>query len=237
MRLQPRDLLFAGVALAVAAVCVRLGIWQVDRLHQRRARNAGIAAARARPPIQLTGQGVPADSAHDRRILARGVFDYDHETVWRARSYEDVPGVDLITPLRLPDGSAVLVDRGWVPSPDAMHIDHRAYREGDSADVDGLGMKAPRDRADVDPRTFADSVPYRLLPFVVQQSPPTTASYRPLPPASFIRRWPLPTLDNGPHLSYAIQWFSFATIILVGTVALLLKQRSPSSRSGAGDGG
>lgn len=196
----------AAVALVIAAVCVRLGMWQLDRLAQRRARNAQVAARLALPPLEVRGPGIPADTARQRRVLARGVYDYAHERVWPGRSFEGTPGVTLVTPLRLPDGSAVLVDRGWVPSPDAFHVDQGAYRETDTAMVEGLALVPPRGRGDVDPAGF--------LPFVIQQDAPAAA--RGLP-----RRWPAPVMDNGPHLSYAIQWFSFAVIILVGTAALL----------------
>jgi surfeit locus 1 family protein len=110
--------------------------------------------------------------------------------------------VALVTPLRLNDGSAVFVDRGWVPSPDAYHVDQALYRESDTATVEGVGVVPPQGRSDV--------------PYVLQQSGPDPA--RGLP-----RRWPPPALDDGPHLSYAVQWFSFALIIVVGTGALLRK--------------
>jgi len=222
-----RDLAGLVFALAVAAVCVRLGVWQLDRLRQRRAWNAAALAARERPPLGVTGGAggaLTADSVRDRRLRARGIYDYAHERLWRGRSYEGIPGVDLITPLRLADGGAVLVDRGWAPSPDGYHVDEGAYREADSADVLGLGMSAPRARGDVDPARLQDSVPYRLLPFVIQQLPPSTALNRPLPPG--LIRWPAPELSDGPHLSYAVQWFSFAIIIVVGSVALLRKGRA-----------
>ena len=221
MRLARRDLGGLVVALAVAALCARLGLWQLDRLSQRRARNAAVLTARHRPTVPVTS-ALTADSALSRRLNARGVYDYDHERLWRGRSYQGIPGVALVTPLRLPDGAAVLVDRGWVPSADAYHVDERAYREADTTEVLGLGMPAPRGRGDVDPAKLRDSLPYPLLPFVIQILPPPTAPYRPLPPG--LVRWPMPELSNGPHLSYAIQWFSFAVIILVGSVALLRRQ-------------
>jgi len=224
MRLQRRDWAGLVFALVVAAVCVRLGVWQLDRLRQRRAWNAAARAARERPPLGVAGGALTADSVRDRRLRARGIYDYAHERLWHGRSYEGIPGVDLITPLRLADGGAVLVDRGWAPSPDGYHVDEGAYREADSADVLGLGMSAPRARGDVDPARLKDSVPYRLLPFVIQQLPPSTALNRPLPPG--LIRWPAPELSDGPHLSYAVQWFSFAIIIVVGSVALLRKGRA-----------
>jgi len=234
VRLERRDWAGLLLALAVAAVCVRLGFWQLDRLSQRRARNAGLLVAREQPPLEVTS-AVAVGSARDRRLHARGAYDYAREQLWHGRSYEGVPGVDLITPLRLADGAAVLVDRGWAPSPDAYHVDQGAYREGDSADVFGLGMPAPRARGDVDPARLQDSVPYRLLPFLIQQLPPSTARDRPLPPG--LIRWPAPELSDGPHLSYAIQWFSFAVIILVGSAALARKRALEGAGLGrAGDG-
>lgn len=207
--MQRRDVTLAIVAVLVAAVCVGAGIWQLDRLAQRRARNAGLAARLALPPLELRA-GTSADSARQRRVKARGVYDFTAERTWPGRSFDGTPGVALITPLRLADGAAVLVDRGWVPSADAFHVDHAAYREPDSAIVEGIAFVPPRGRGDVDPAGF--------LPFVLQLVTPEPG--RGLP-----RRWPAPAFDNGPHLSYAIQWFSFAVIALVGTAVMIRKGR------------
>ena len=219
MSLRRSGLVGLVVALVVAAVCVRLGFWQLARLHERRARNAVVRAGLARPPVELAGK-IPTDSVRNRRVHARGIYDYDHERLWRPRSFQEMPGVDLVTPLKLADGSAVLVDRGFVPSPDAYHVDQAAFREPDSASVVGLALTAPRGRGDVDPATLGDSLPYPLLPVVVQALPADSPAAR---ARDFPRRWPVPQLTDGPHLSYAIQWFSFAVIIVVGSVALLRK--------------
>ena len=207
--MQRRDLTLGIIAVVVAAGCVRLGIWQVDRLHQRQARNRAAEARLALPPVAI-GRNTPADSARQRRVVARGVYDFAAELSWPGRSFEGTPGVALITPLRLPDGSAVLVDRGWAPSPDAFHVDHSLYYEPDTASVTGIALIPPRGRGDVDVTGF--------LPFIIQLEGPDPASRLP-------RRWPAPAFDNGPHLSYAIQWFSFAVIALVGTAVLIRKGR------------
>jgi surfeit locus 1 family protein len=206
---QRRDLILAVGALLIAGVCARLGVWQLDRLSQRRARNAAQLARLALPPLEVH-RGLPADSAEQRRVTAHGVYDFSAERTWPGRSFEGTPGVALITPLRLADGAAVLVDRGWVYSPDAFHVDHGAYRESDTATVSGIAFVPPRGRGDVDVAGF--------LPFVLQIEGRDPAKGLP-------RRWPPPVFDNGPHLSYAIQWFSFALIALVGTAALLRKGR------------
>jgi len=220
MALEWRDRAALAGALLIAAACVRLGVWQLDRLRQRRARSVQVLATRSRPPIPVAGS-LSTDSARDRRLFARGAYDYARERLWHGRSYEGVPGVDLVTPLRLPDGTVVLVDRGWAPSPDGYHVDQGAYREGDSAEVLGIGVTAPRAPGDVDPAALRDSLPYALLPFVIQELPssPTSPNLHQRPV-----RWPAPELSDGPHLSYAIQWFSFAVIIVVGSFALAKKR-------------
>src|SRR5207245_373603 len=110
--------------------------------------------------------------------------------------------------------------------------DAGVYREGagDSADVVGLGMAAPRGRGDVDPAALRDSLPYRVLPIVIQQLPPSPALSRPLPPT--LRRRPPPELSDGPHLSYVVQWFSFAAIIVLGSLTLMHQRatRAPHPR-------
>lgn len=224
MTLRWRDLAGAVLALSLAALCVRLGFWQLERLRERRARNAEIAAARALPPVELPVAHLDLSALRDRRAMARGAYDYPRERVWAGRTFRGVPGVALLTPLRLADGSAVFVDRGFVPSADARHIDATRFSEGDSAAITGLALLAPRDRGDVDPARLRDSVPYVVLPIVIQLD--DTAARHP----AGLARWRTPPLDDGPHLSYAIQWFCFGGIAVVGTV-LLLKKRAQEERS------
>jgi surfeit locus 1 family protein len=209
--MQRGDLKLAVGAVLVAGLCVGAGIWQLDRLAQRRARNAELARRLALPPLEVHG-GLTADSARQRRVMAQGVYDFGAERTWPGRSFEGTPGVGLITPLRLTDGSTVLVDRGWVYSPDAVHVDQSAYREPETATVTGIALVPPRGRGDV---VLAGT---GLLPFVIQLVGPE-------PPRGLPRRWPPPVLDNGPHLSYAIQWFSFALIALVGTAVMIRRGR------------
>ena len=218
MRPRGRDWLGVGLALLAVVLCIRLGFWQLSRLHQRQARNAVARTGWALPPVEIDG-ATRLDSVRNRRVHVRGVYDFDHEQVWRPHMLDEAPGVDLVTPLKLADGAVVLVDRGWVASDDAFHVDPRAYREPESADIVGLAFAAPRTRGDVDPVKLKDSLPYPLLPFVVQQLPESAEA-----PAGAPRRLPPPELTNGPHLSYVIQWFSFALIILVGSVALFRRK-------------
>ena len=208
------------LSLAVAGVCVRLGVWQLDRLAERRRVNAALTASRAVAPVLVAAAGALADSLAQRRVVVRGAPDYDRERVWSGRTFDGTPGVALITPVRLADGSAVLVDRGWVPSPDARTVNRAAAREGDTVELVGLALRGPRARGDVDPAALADSFPYPLGSLVVQWLPDAGAWSASAVP---VRRWPAPRLDDGPHRSYAFQWFAFAAIAVGGAVALMRK--------------
>ncbi len=218
------------VGVLTAAVCVRLGVWQLHRLDQRKARNAAFAAALAAPTIDLDAPSIAADSLEYRRVRARGAFDFEREIIVMARSHDGVPAVHVVTPFVLGDGTAVLVERGWVPSPDGRTVDLAPLREPGTRDVDGVVIPSsvspapgapsrtwPRYVRSADPRQLASAFPYVLLPVVVRRTlvPPDGLSV--------VRPVPLPELTNGPHLSYAVQWFAFATIALVGCGALFGK--------------
>ena len=92
MKLARRDVIAAVGAVAVAIGCVRLGVWQLDRLAQRRARNAVVRARLALPPL-VVGRATSPDSARQRRLIARGVYDFSRERVWPGRSFDGTPGV------------------------------------------------------------------------------------------------------------------------------------------------
>jgi len=89
---QPRDIKLAIGAVIVAAGCIGAGIWQLDRLAGRRARNAVLAARLALPALEVR-RGLSADSARQRRVTARGVYDFAAERTWPGRSFEGTPGV------------------------------------------------------------------------------------------------------------------------------------------------
>ena len=222
------------VGAVVALVCVRLGLWQLDRLEQRRARNAAAEAQLALPPLSLVGRDPPhVDSMPFRRVVTQGRFDVEHEIILMARAWRGVPGVHIVTPLLLTDSTAVLVERGWAPSPNGRDIELNDYREPLESTVEGVMLRPSADRRQsalpeswplfaltADPAPLTSRLTYRLLPMLLRR---TTASER-MPPS--MRLVALPERSDGSHLSYAIQWFTFATIALVGSI--LLFRRTPT---------
>ena len=227
LRVTRAGLLGSLLVLVVAATCVRLGFWQLHRLAERRARNALVATRMAATPVLLERFGDDTVGLTFRRAAARGRFDNERTIVWAGRSFLGDPGVYVLTPLIFPDGGALLVNRGWLPSPDAATVDLAPYRVGGTMDVRGILVPFPPARPDADTLRrrvryhldragVAASMPYALEPLMLQLTPGSPAQARPRP-------IPAPALDEGPHLSYAVQWFSFALIGIVGWIALLLR--------------
>ncbi|MFQ5690969.1 MAG: SURF1 family protein [Gemmatimonadota bacterium] len=253
MRIDARRASFGAIAVVFATVFVRLGIWQLHRLAERRASNARIAAQLARPPLRVpayaqggSGPWPDADSVGWRRVELRGAYDYAHELILGARAHLGSPGVELLTPLRLEGGGAILVNRGWLRAPDGLrpHLEdgrpagasagQDAGSPPASVRVRGIALPGERTRRETRVETFdvsgephaallrldlkaaAAALPYPIAPYYVRATDPGPAGpgLRPLAEIE---------LNEGPHLNYAIQWFSFALISLVGTAAYLRK--------------
>ena len=227
--------LFVLFAVVSAAVFVRLGIWQLHRRGERRAQNA-VVADRMREVERDAGSLAFNDTAgvRFRHVRVTGTPDYDHELILAARSHKGSPGVNLFTPVRISGrDTAVLVNRGWVYAPDGATIDEERFRERDSAFVGyaevfpsqtGAAYASnPRVLARLGADAAARTIPYPVARFyVVALGDSAGAADRPA-------RLPPPPLDEGPHASYAVQWFSFAAIALAGA-GFVIKQARDAER-------
>ncbi len=234
-------ILTLAIPLACASVFIRLGVWQLSRLAERRAFNAVLAGRTTAQPVSF--QSLTRDTAlgHYRRVTAAGRFDYDHQIVYAGRSREGSPGVYLITPLQVAGtDTAVMVNRGWVYSPDAATVDESRWREADSASITGyaetfvvadprVSPATPRRLHTLDQPTIAKLVAAPIAPYVIVRNDTTVRAALPagVPPAvdSTPARLTLPPLDEGSHQSYAFQWFAFAAIAIVGGVMLTRNTR------------
>jgi len=230
-RLTRRNILAAIFAVVVAAVCIRLGFWQLERLSERRASNDMIRQRFAETPVMAGSLAGASNSFRFRRVRIDGRWDFGREIVLSVKTRDGSPGVHIVTPLR-PDGGgpAVLVNRGWVYSPDAMTVDQARWHEPAEASVIGYvedlastsdGASATRDTASRTWRLlYADRVanafPEGVAPYYVVALPEATQR------ANAPVRLPAPVLSDGSHRGYAVQWFSFAVIAVVG-VALLIR--------------
>ena len=242
MKIGRGTLAFAVFAIAIAVGCVKLGFWQLDRLGQRRTANAQIIGRLGEAAVSL--DRLPRNTTvRFRRATATGTYDFANEFVLTSRGRNGAPGVHVITPLRMAStDTAVLVNRGWAYAPDGMSIDLALFREDSSAVIDGFVEEFSASQGPVstpsvaravrrlDRDSIAARIPYPIAPVLLVQrkdSGEFTAVDRGTP----VRAEP-PPLDEGSHRAYAIQWFGFALVGLVGTA--LVVQRDRTRRGGKG---
>lgn len=234
--LSPRWILLHVLVFAAVLVMLRLGWWQLDRLSQRRATNETIEQRAEVPPVPLRtvidGAGGDMDAvgatAEWQHVSLSGHYLIDDEVAVRNRSLDGAPGRWIVTPFATDDGDTVAVVRGFIPAgvddttspfedvePPSGDLRIEGYvqptqtrgRFGPVDPPDGhLDALARVDVARLDQQTEAS-----LAPFWVQLSAqdPSTLSNE-------IAMVPLPPLDDGPHLGYAVQWAVFAMIAAVG---------------------
>jgi cytochrome oxidase assembly protein ShyY1 len=236
--LTARWLGLCALMLALAAVMVGLGRWQLSRYHERSAINDRIDASAAGQAVPLAsvlsadGQP-PPDGAAWTRVTATGRYDPDNQILVRGRTVNERVGFEIVTPLVLTDGSTVLVDRGWVPPladagaaamPDVppaptgeVTVTGRLHlTESRPGPVDRRAGWLQTRRISV-PR-ISEEVPYRLYgAYVLLDTQQPAADERLVPvPVRHENAW----MNAG----YAVQWWLFAGLTLAGLVWLARRE-------------
>lgn len=245
---RPRWLVGTVITVLLMVLFVNFGLWQLRRLDERRDRNADIEERSSRP-VAPVAEVVDPEAGYDdvddlvyRRASAEGRYDAEGEVRIRSRSLDGRPGVWVVTPLRLDDGTAVAVNRGFVP----LSTDVPAPPGGEVAvtgllfatqERQGIGPQDPTGRRlDELSRLDLDRLQQQyggdLFPMWLQlaeSDPPAEEGELPI-------LLPEPERDEGPHLSYAVQWFLFAGIGAVGWPLLLrlaaAEDRQRAARAG-----
>jgi surfeit locus 1 family protein len=236
-------LVFLGTAL-----CIRLGIWQLDRLEQRRAFNAQVETMRSMPELDFISAKIDGiEEMEWRGVTISGEYDFENQVAVRNQYFREQYGYHLLTPL-LPESStgsgqaptAVLVDRGWIPADgNSTPADWRRYDEPGLVTVTGqirLGQTKPafggvEDALPADGSRLwvwnngdigkiALQMPYPILNVYVQPDMDPEDEVPPIP------YQPTVELTEGSHFGYALQWFTFATILFAGYPFFLRKQTS-----------
>ena len=232
-RSRRRRVVIVAIASVVATACIALGVWQMERLADRRALNAEIRAGRSAPPTRVrTAEDIGALSAF-RPVVVEGTYDIEGEVLLYGRSLDGEPGHHVVTPLALDDGSGVLVVRGWVPFriesapvPEAAPPVRDVVVEGWLIAAERRGRSTPDSDGIVRTLDFSgigERLPFELAPLAIQlrdQDPPPSRLPVPVPAAE---------LSEGPHLSYAIQWFAFAGVAVAGAGILLRRERGSAT--------
>lgn len=238
--LAPRWIVSHVIVLAIVVTFPQLGMWQLDRWDEVRSDRANLESRLADEPVPL--DAVLPDGAAAMpdlefvRVTATGTWSTDETVAQRNRDLSNQAGFDLLTPLELGDGTAVLVRRGFVPPAtpgSAEPLDPGPPRTGEVTVTGWLELPTsqpdfgPRDPAEgeLDLTFYADveriqqQVEPTLRPMLLHLqdvTPPTDAAY-PVPQ-------PAPDLEDTSNLSYAIQWFAFTAIALVGYLIVLWRR-------------
>jgi len=228
--------------VAATATCIRLGVWQLARLHEKRVLHAAERALLAEPPLDLAAALPAAPPPAGRRVRARGRWDRTVHVLLSGRTHLGAAGVSLVTPLRLASGEAVLVERGWLAAADAR-IAHPERFPDSTADLLGVAESTTRtphavawvrlaaESAGValwsaralEPDSAAARIRGPLATWLVRALPDPRAPHELGGEAAPIPE-PLEVPDEAMHLSYAIQWFAFAAVIGIGSIALAARE-------------
>lgn len=215
-----------AMVLVIAAGCVALGRWQLDRRAtvvediQRIEANYDAAPERYVPGENGFDSFDP--SRQWRAITFVGTYDVENQVVARNRPLNGQPGYEVLTPLRLDDGTAVIIDRGWLPignieagRPDAIPAPPTGRVEVTARMKPGepaVNRDAPEGQvASIDLSAIADRLDYPLqdAAYGALALERPAAVEMPIAP-------PKPSIDEGAHLSYSLQWFAFGVLAFIG---------------------
>ncbi|WP_372699314.1 SURF1 family protein [Arthrobacter sp. JSM 101049] len=209
-----------------AAACVGLGRWQMNRLDEARAGNARVEAnydaqaidfRRARPYFA----SLPEDEAWTP-VTMTGTYLVDDTLVVRNRPRNGGPGYEVLVPFKTTEGTVVVIDRGWLP------IGDDTAGRPDTVPAPPQGTVEVTARLKVGEPAVSRSAPEGQvasieLPHIadVLGYPVATGAYGVLAgedPAAATMPEPLerPSIKEGNHLSYSLQWFAFGVLSFVG---------------------
>jgi cytochrome oxidase assembly protein ShyY1 len=232
--LTPRWLAAAALAVAAAVVMVFLGNWQLHRYQDRSAINDRIDAADSAPAVPLesvmarptaagTAGASPGKGKAWTKVTMTGRYDPAHEIQARGRTVGGAVGFEIVTPLLLDNGAAVLVDRGWVPPAEGGAAAAPVASAPPTGTVTVVGQihlsesrPAPLERRDgrIDTRRIAVPHLAKEMPFPVYGAYVLLTSQTPAAEPGFTRI-PIDHEDSWQNGGYAVQWWLFAVMALV----------------------
>ncbi|GAA4959242.1 hypothetical protein GCM10023224_51490 [Streptomonospora halophila] len=243
--LSPRMLAFHALVALIVPSFIWLGFWQLHRWEDKSAAVALQEANMAAAPVPVDRLASPSEevSAAEqwRRVTATGRYDAEHELLVRNRDGSGGVGLHVLTPLVTGDGTALLVNRGWieqpptattrpdVPAPPEGRVTVTGrLRSGESEESTGIRVRDGLPEGQImliDVDRIAGDLPYPVYggyAELTEQRP--AASDRPEPVSP-------PELNTGMNLSYAVQWWIF-TVIAIGGWVFLMRQEVAEARSG-----
>lgn len=231
-------LAFHALLLVVVPSFIALGFWQYGRAEDK-------AAAVEQQESNLAADPVPIDELTSvggevaredrwRRVTVTGTYDAGRELLVRNRNGSGGVGMHVLTPLVTEDGTAVLVNRGWVAQPPTATARPEVppAAEGKVTVVGRLQLSETPENTGIRPRgglpegqimlidvaAIAEDLPYDLYEGyveLVEETPAPAAAPEPVEVAE---------VDTGMNFSYAVQWWAFTVIAVGGWVFLIRRE-------------
>jgi cytochrome oxidase assembly protein ShyY1 len=238
--LRPKWIAFHLLVFAAIAAMIWLAVWQLRRLDERRAFNDVVTERIDQPPVafdELLPIAIDDPEAVEwRQVVVSGTY-LDDQIVWFNRSQDGLAGDNVLSAL-VDDATTVVVNRGFIvlgtevpAAPDGevevlgrLRVPSERQRGGLTDSTDGPVTEVRR----VDLALLEQQLPGDVAPVYLDLigSVPNVAPGDPAPV-------PAPTLDEGPHLSYAVQWFIFATAVLIGWILAIRRSLATRRRDAA----
>ena len=233
--LRPRWILSHLLVVAIVGACIWAGFWQLRRLDEKRTVIDRFEDRSVMDVVPLTdlldvaSDDADVDAVALRPVVVTGTYLPDEEVTVRNRSLDGAPGHWVLTPLLMPDGTAVVVNRGWVPLAVLEDLDRAAPPAGEVTVTGALTASQERGRlgaADAAEGDLVDLARADVGRIAAEMDVPVLPAYVTLaaqdPPVGDI---PTPVEvvepDEGPHMGYAVQWFIFAAIAAGGYPLIL----------------
>jgi cytochrome oxidase assembly protein ShyY1 len=231
---RPRWIAFHLLCIAGVVAMVMLSFWQFDRLAERKDFNRDVRSRSDAPVVELTDLDLADPAGVEwRAVRVVGTYEPSEQILILNRSQDGRAGVNVVTPLRLDDGRLIAITRGFIglaetpppaPSGDVNVVGvlraSERRRAGQPTEAEGRLVEMFRlDLERLDEQVDGDVLDVSLS--MIGSDPTDDPILRPVP---------APTLSEGSHLSYAIQWLIFASCVVIGwTLAVRRSMRRARS--------
>jgi surfeit locus 1 family protein len=233
--LQPKWL-FILLTLLVLAIFLRLGFWQLERANEKDILEQSFMTGQNAAPITL--DALPEDPAKLRylSVTVTGEYDNQHSFLLDNKIHDHKVGYEVLTPMRIAgDRRLVLINRGWIPAPRQRAILPSLGNIAGEQRITGAIYISPKKPFTLEKDTAETNItwPYRIqvldipkieaalgvsvYPFVLQLAPDQAHG--------FVRDWQPISMPSHKHLGYAVQWFTFALVLIIIFIALNVKKR------------
>ncbi len=221
--MKARRWIVFGAALLLSVLTARLGFWQLDRAAQKTAMQQSMNDQRQRPALSLAELAATSEQAAQqvhRAVALQGHWLAEHTVYLENRQMNGRVGFFAVTPLKLTDGSVVLVQRGWFardlldrlrivapPAPAGVQVVQGRIALSPSRLYEFDGADAGLIRQNLDIGDFRRGTGLPLRPLIVVQEDAAGGAADGL-----LRQWAPPALGVDKHHGYAFQWFALSAL-------------------------